>query len=134
APSSDVRIVFPSGHGQAYGVPLRRTAVAAPMPPTRLSFPSLVSYVNGRFMQTGDRSAFRLVCSIALSVFTLVLSAGTGWGAEGAVTWGGHGSLTPAFFDTADAEGAAPPLVVDHAIPDAPARPLPAHGLAAHLS
>src|SRR5215472_6164655 len=85
-------------------------------------------------MQTGYRSAPRLVCSIALCALTLVLSAGTGWGAEGTMTWGVHVSLTPAFFDPADATGTALPLMVYYAIHDALVRPLPGQRMGAALA
>ena len=105
------------------------------MPPTRLSFLILVNDVNGRFMQTGYRSALRLVCSTALCVVALVVSpAGAGWGAEGTMTWGVHVSLTPAFFDPADATGTALPLMVYYAVHDGLVRPLPGQRMGAALA
>jgi len=45
--------------------------------------------------------------------------------AEGTMKWGVHVSLTPAFFDPADATGTALPLMVWYAVHDALVRPLP---------
>src|SRR5436309_8295117 len=54
--------------------------------------------------------------------------------AEGTVTWGVHVSLTPAFFDPADATGTALPLMVYYAVHDALVRPLPGQRMGAALA
>src|SRR5437879_5250718 len=53
--------------------------------------------------------------------------------AEGTMTWGVHVSLTPAFFDPADATGTALPLMVYYAVHDALVRPLPGQRMGAAL-
>jgi ABC-type transport system substrate-binding protein len=45
--------------------------------------------------------------------------------ADGTMTWGVHVSLTPAFFDPADATGTALPLMVYYGVHDALVRPMP---------
>src|SRR5262245_34009394 len=89
--------------------------------------------VNGRSMQTRfqmRRSLLCLVCAVSL----MLLSAGAGWGAEGTMTWGVHVSLTPAFFDPAEATGTALPLMVYYAVHDALVRPLPGQRMGAALA
>src|SRR5216117_4273717 len=54
--------------------------------------------------------------------------------AEGTMTWGVHVSLTPAFFDPADATGRALPLMVYYAVHDALVRPLPGQRMGAALA
>jgi len=54
--------------------------------------------------------------------------------AEGTMTWGVHVSLTPAFFDPADATGTALPLMVYYAVHDALVRPLPGSRMGAALA
>jgi peptide/nickel transport system substrate-binding protein len=76
-----------------------------------------------------------LVVSAAVAlIFVGVLSPQTGWGAEGVMTWGVHVSLTPAFFDPADATGTALPLMVYYAVHDALVRPLPGTRMGAALA
>ncbi|HMB32382.1 MAG TPA: ABC transporter substrate-binding protein [Methylomirabilota bacterium] len=50
------------------------------------------------------------------------------------MTWGVHVSLTPAFFDPAEATGTALPLMVYYAIHDALVRPLPGQRMGAALA
>jgi len=50
------------------------------------------------------------------------------------MTWGVHVSLTPAFFDPADATGTALPLIVYYAIHDVLVRPLPGTRMGAALA
>ena len=50
------------------------------------------------------------------------------------MTWGVHVSLTPAFFDPADATGTALPLMVYYAVHDALVRPLPGTRMGAALA
>ena len=50
------------------------------------------------------------------------------------MTWGVHVSLTPAFFDPADATGTALPLMVWYAVHDALVRPLPGTRMGAALA
>src|SRR5262245_19569034 len=80
---------------------------------------------NGRFMPTRDRIRRSLLLRLVCAVSLVLLSAGAGWGAEGTVTWGVHVSLTPAFFDPADATGTALPLMVYYGVHDALVRPMP---------
>ena len=68
-----------------------------------------------------------------------LLLAGIAWSApalaaEGTMTWGVHVSLTPAFFDPADATGTALPLMVHYAVHDALVRPLPGQRTGAALA
>ena len=64
--------------------------------------------------------------ALALAVAGLIaLPARPAAAAEGAMSWGVHVSLTPAFFDPADATGTALPLMVYYAVHDALVRPLP---------
>ncbi len=50
------------------------------------------------------------------------------------MTWGVHVSLTPAFFDPADATGTALPLMMYYAVHDALVRPLPGTRMGAALA
>src|SRR5262245_65156806 len=68
-------------------------------------------------------SLHRLTFVVAL-VLSLV-AASQPEAAEGSMTWGVHVSLTPAFFDPADATGTALPLMVYYGVHDALVRPLP---------
>ena len=80
-------------------------------------------------------SSFRLVVTVAVVLaFAAVSKPGVGWGAEGTMTWGVHVSLTPAFFDPADATGTAVPLMVYYAVHDALVRPLPGTRMGAALA
>jgi peptide/nickel transport system substrate-binding protein len=80
-------------------------------------------------------SSFRLVVAVALVLaFAAVSTPEVGWGAEGTMTWGVHVSLTPAFFDPADATGTAVPLMVYYAVHDALVRPLPGKRMGAALA
>src|SRR5215813_8708193 len=121
---------------------LLRAGFGGPTPPPRRGNPGathptvvsgFVSDVNGRFMPAGGRT-LRLIRAMALCALTLVLSAEAGWAAEGMMTWGVHVSLTPAFFDPADATGTALPLMVYYAIHDALVRPLPGQRMGAALA
>jgi peptide/nickel transport system substrate-binding protein len=62
------------------------------------------------------------------------LAAPSAHAAEGRMSWGVHVSLTPAFFDPADATGTALPLMVYYAIHDALVRPLPGQAMGAALA
>src|SRR5438034_902333 len=76
-----------------------------------------------------------LVVSAAVALLGVgVLSPRSGWGAEGVMSWGVHVSLTPAFFDPADATGTALPLMVYYAVHDALVRPLPGTRMGAALA
>ena len=66
----------------------------------------------------------RLVFSL-VAVALLALTAGPVRAADGSMTWGVHVSLTPAFFDPADATGTALPLMVYYGVHDALVRPMP---------
>ena len=80
-------------------------------------------------------SSLRLVVAVALVLaFAAASKPGVGWGAEGTMTWGVHVSLTPAFFDPADATGTAVPLMVYYAVHDALVRPLPGKRMGAALA
>src|SRR6266542_5402479 len=74
----------------------------------------------------------------ALAALALIVSAGgapaPARAAEGSMTWGVHVSLTPAFFDPADATGTALPLMVYYAVHDALVRPLPGTRMGAALA
>ncbi len=74
----------------------------------------------------------------ALAALALIVSAGgapaPARAAEGTMTWGVHVSLTPAFFDPADATGTALPLMVHYAVHDALVRPLPGQRMGAALA
>jgi peptide/nickel transport system substrate-binding protein len=74
----------------------------------------------------------------ALAALALISAAGSSpapaRAAEGTMTWGVHVSLTPAFFDPADATGTALPLMVHYAIHDALVRPLPGQRMGAALA
>ena len=84
-------------------------------------------------MRLSSLRRFAVVATLAL-IFIAVLSPGAGWGAEGVMTWGVHVSLTPAFFDPADATGTALPLMVYYAVHDALVRPLPGTRMGAALA
>ena len=58
------------------------------------------------------------------AAFTLLTANGAS-AADGTMTWGVHVSLTPAFFDPADATGTALPLMVYYGVHDALVRPMP---------
>ena len=73
-----------------------------------------------------------LVASVLLIV--VASSPSVGRAAEGTMTWGVHVSLTPAFFDPADATGTALPLMVYYAVHDALVRPLPGTRMGAALA
>ena len=73
---------------------------------------------------------FALVFSLA----PLAAAAPAAFAAEGTMTWGVHVSLTPAFFDPADATGTALPLMVYYAVHDALVRPLPGTRMGAALA
>src|SRR5438034_9865778 len=76
-----------------------------------------------------------LVVSAAVALLGVgVLSPRSGWGAEGVMSWGVHVSLTPAFFDPADATGTALPLMVYYAVHDALVRPMPGARMGAALA
>jgi peptide/nickel transport system substrate-binding protein len=64
-----------------------------------------------------------LVAALA-AAFSLVTANGAS-AADGTMTWGVHVSLTPAFFDPADATGTALPLMVYYGVHDALVRPMP---------
>ena len=68
--------------------------------------------------------ALAFAAGVAAAAFTLVTANGAS-AADGTRTWGVHVSLTPAFFDPADATGTALPLMVYYAVHDALVRPLP---------
>src|SRR5215475_14508958 len=90
--------------------------------------------MNGRFMRTLSRMRRSLFLLLVCAVSPVLCSAGVGWGAEGTMTWGVHVSLTPAFFDPAEATGTALPLMVYYAIHDALVRPLPGQRMGAALA
>jgi peptide/nickel transport system substrate-binding protein len=76
---------------------------------------------------------------VAVAAFLLVLlllghAPTSSSAAEGTMTWGVHVSLTPAFFDPADATGTALPLMVYYAVHDALVRPLPGTRMGAALA
>jgi len=80
-------------------------------------------------------SSFRLAVAFTLALaFAGVSSPEPAGGAEGTMTWGVHVSLTPAFFDPADATGTALPLMVYYAVHDALVRPLPGTRMGAALA
>jgi peptide/nickel transport system substrate-binding protein len=72
--------------------------------------------------------------ALALSAAALAAAAPAASAAEGTMTWGVHVSLTPAFFDPADATGTALPLMVYYAVHDALVRPLPGTRMGAALA
>jgi peptide/nickel transport system substrate-binding protein len=84
-------------------------------------------------MRLSSLRRFVVVATLAL-IFVSGFSPGRGWGAEGVMTWGVHVSLTPAFFDPADATGTALPLMVYYAVHDALVRPLPGTRMGAALA
>ena len=59
-----------------------------------------------------------------VAAFSLLTATGAS-AADGTMTWGVHVSLTPAFFDPADATGTALPLMVYYGVHDALVRPMP---------
>ena len=65
-----------------------------------------------------------LVATLVVAAFSLVAAKGAS-AADGTMTWGVHVSLTPAFFDPADATGTALPLMVYYGVHDALVRPMP---------
>ena len=67
----------------------------------------------------------RSVLAVALATVacSLVLAQRAS-AADGTMTWGVHVSLTPAFFDPADATGTALPLMVYYGVHDALVRPM----------
>src|SRR5437667_6604904 len=84
-------------------------------------------------MRLSSPRCFAVVATLSL-IFISGLSPRDGWGAEGTMTWGVHVSLTPAFFDPADAPGTALPLMVYYAVHDALVRPLPGQRMGAALA
>src|SRR5262249_19487816 len=74
----------------------------------------------------------RLTFVVALVVS--LVAASQPEAAEGTMTWGVHVSLTPAFFDPADATGTALPPMVYYAVHDALVRPLPGQRMGAALA
>ncbi len=70
----------------------------------------------------------------AALLLVAALAAPSAHAAEGRMTWGVHVSLTPAFFDPADATGTALPLMVYYAVHDALVRPLPGQAMGAGLA
>jgi peptide/nickel transport system substrate-binding protein len=72
--------------------------------------------------------------AFALSFAALAAAASAASAAEGRMTWGVHVSLTPAFFDPADATGTALPLMVYYAVHDVLVRPLPGTRMGAALA
>jgi len=80
-------------------------------------------------------SLLRLTVAVTLALaFAAIVTPGIGRAAEGTMTWGVHVSLTPAFFDPADATGTALPLMVYYAVHDALVRPLPGTRMGAALA
>jgi peptide/nickel transport system substrate-binding protein len=75
-----------------------------------------------------------LLRGLVLSLAAVVAAAPAAFAAEGTMTWGVHVSLTPAFFDPADATGTALPLMVYYAVHDALVRPLPGTRMGAALA
>ena len=80
------------------------------------------------------RSPYRLAVVLVLFAATVVAHAPAALAAEGTMKWGVHVSLTPAFFDPADATGTALPLMVYYAVHDALVRPLPGQRMGAALA
>ena len=72
--------------------------------------------------------------ALVLFVATAIAPAPAVFAAEGTMKWGVHVSLTPAFFDPADATGTALPLMVWYAVHDALVRPLPGSRMGAALA
>src|SRR5712691_9352728 len=72
--------------------------------------------------------------ALVLFAATVVAPAPAALAAEGTMKWGVHVSLTPAFFDPADATGTALPLMVWYAVHDALVRPLPGSRMGAALA
>ena len=66
-----------------------------------------------------------LVAALLAAAVSIVTATGAS-AADGTMTWGVHVSLTPAFFDPADATGTALPLMVYYGVHDALVRPMPA--------
>jgi ABC-type transport system substrate-binding protein len=65
-----------------------------------------------------------LVAALVVAACSIVTATGAS-AADGTMTWGVHVSLTPAFFDPADATGTALPLMVYYGVHDALVRPMP---------
>src|SRR5713101_4290927 len=76
----------------------------------------------------------RVALALSFAALAAIATPGIGWAAEGVMTWGVHVSLTPAFFDPADATGTALPLMVYYAVHDALVRPLPGTRMGAALA
>jgi len=79
------------------------------------------------------RSLHRLALALIFGA-GLAATAPAVFAAEGTMKWGVHVSLTPAFFDPADATGTALPLMVWYAVHDALVRPLPGSRMGAALA
>lgn len=81
------------------------------------------------------RPRLRLLALLAFALLaTLSLPRFARAAPEGALTWGVHVSLTPAFFDPADATGTAVPLMVHFAMHDALVRPTPGKAVGESLA
>src|SRR5207244_4269164 len=80
------------------------------------------------------RSPYRLAVGLVLFAATVVAHAPAALAAEGTMKWGVHVSLTPAFFDPAEATGTALPLMVYYAVHDALVRPMPGARMGAALA
>jgi peptide/nickel transport system substrate-binding protein len=72
--------------------------------------------------------------ALVLFAATVAAHAPAALAAEGTMKWGVHVSLTPAFFDPAEATGTALPLMVYYAVHDALVRPLPGARMGAALA
>src|SRR5438093_6404623 len=73
-------------------------------------------------------------CVAAALALAIVAWSAPAPAAEGTMTWGVHVSLTPAFFDPAEATGTALPLMVYYAVHDALVRPMPGARMGAALA
>ena len=80
------------------------------------------------------RSPYRFAVVLVLFAATVVAPAPAALAAEGTMKWGVHVSLTPAFFDPAEATGTALPLMVYYAVHDALVRPMPGARMGAALA
>jgi peptide/nickel transport system substrate-binding protein len=67
----------------------------------------------------------RIPAALALVILLALFATASARAADGTMTWGVHVSLTPAFFDPADATGTALPLMVYYGVHDALVRPMP---------
>ena len=68
----------------------------------------------------------RYFCTVLVAALAFTnVTAKSASAADGTMTWGVHVSLTPAFFDPADATGTALPLMVYYGVHDALVRPMP---------